>query len=96
MKAAPAQSIALAVADTLEARAAPTQACITDEMIGLFLWHRAGVRDEEALASLINRVRAIIDGRARRTGPANDPAPRPARARSARVPVQLSFALETA
>ncbi|WP_411904180.1 hypothetical protein [Methylorubrum thiocyanatum] len=91
-----ASTLALAIADKMEADAVRTRARITDEMIGLFLWHRAGIRNEEALAALINRVRAIIDGRARRPRPANDPAPRPAKSRSARVPVQLSFALETA
>lgn len=91
-----ASTLALAVADKLEADAVRTRTRITDEMIGLFLWHRAGVRDEGKLAALINDVRAIIDGRARRPRPANDPAPRPAKPRSARAPVQLSFALETA
>ena len=91
-----ASTLALAVADKLEADAVRTRARITDEMIGLFLWHRAGVRDEQALVALINRVRAIIDGRARRPRPANDPAPRVSRTRPAPAPVQLSFALETA
>ena len=91
-----ASTLALAVADKLEADAARTRARITDEMIGLFLWRRAGVRDEGRLVALINDVRAIIDGRSRRPRPANDLAPKPAKARSARAPVQLSFALETA
>lgn len=91
-----ASTLALAVADKLEADAAPTRARITDEMIGLFLWHRAGVHDEQALAALINRVRVIIDGRARRPRPTNDVAPSPARARHRGAPVQLSLELETA
>lgn len=91
-----ASTLALAVADKLEADAVRTRARITDEAIGLFLWHRASIRDEQALVALINRVRAIIDGRARRPRPANDPAPRASRTRPARAPVQLSFALETA
>lgn len=91
-----ASNLALAVADKLEADAVRTRARITDEAIGLFLWHRAGIRDEQALAALINRVRAIIDGRARRPRPANDTAPRSARVQRARAPVQLSLALERA
>lgn len=91
-----ASTLALAVADKLEADAVRTRARITDEMIGLFLWHRAGVRDEGKLVALINDVRAIIDGRSRRPRPANDPAPRVPRARPAPAPVQLSFSLETA
>lgn len=90
-----ASAIALAVADTLEAKAAPTRARITDEEIGLFLWHRAGIRDEAALADLINAVRTIIDGRARRPRPANDPAP-PRKASAPRGGYQLSFALGAA
>lgn len=86
-----APAIALAVADTLEAWAAPTRERVTDDAIGLFLWHRAGIRDEADLATLINRVRAIIDGRAPPLRPANDPAP-PRKARRSRAPVQLSLA----
>lgn len=91
-----ASTLALAVADKMEADAVRTRARITDEAIGLFLWHRAGIRDEDTLVALINRVRAIIDGRARRPRPANDAAPRAARAPRARAPVQLSLALGNA
>lgn len=87
-----APTIALAVADTLEAWAAPTRERITDDAIGLFLWHRAGIRDEDALAALINRVRAIIDGRAPPLHPANDPVIKSVKARRAPDPVQLSLA----
>ena len=56
-----ARSIAETAADALGARAAQTRAKVSDERIGLYLWHERGFRDHDTLVSLINHTRAALD-----------------------------------
>lgn len=77
-----ARSIAETTADTLGSRAAKVGARVSDEAIGLHLWHVRGFRDHDALVSLINHTREVIDNRER--------------ASVAHAPVQLTFDLAPA
>ena len=77
-----ARSIAETAADALGARAATVGAKVSDEAIGLHLWHVRGFRDHDVLVSLINHTREIIDQRACAT--------------VEHVPVQLTFDLAQA
>ncbi|MCK2056676.1 hypothetical protein [Methylobacterium sp. 37f] len=58
-----ARSIAETAADVLGARAAQTCAKVSDEQIGLYLWHERGFRDHDTLVALINHAREILDHR---------------------------------
>lgn len=81
-----ARSIAETATDVLTRRSALAGIPVSDEAIGLYLWHERGFRDHDPLVQLINHTRRLLDER---------PLLRPA-VPSYRRPVQLSLALEAA
>jgi hypothetical protein len=56
-----ARSIAETAADVLRGRATQRRAKVSDEEIGLHLWHERGFRDHETLVALINHTRVVLD-----------------------------------
>jgi hypothetical protein len=59
-----ARSIAETAADVLGQRAKFCGAAkISDETVGLYLWHDRGFRDHDALVQLINATRRTLDER---------------------------------
>jgi hypothetical protein len=80
-----ARSIAQTAADVLGQR---TEWCgdvpISDETVGLYLWHDRGFRDHDTLVQLINATRQVLDAR----DAARPPIPS--------KPVQLCLDLEAA
>lgn len=94
-----ARSIAETAADVLGSRTTQQRAKVTDEEIGLYLWHERGFRDHDTLVALINHTRVALD-RPQPKAPALvlaqlEPKPQKAgRSTVTRVrPVQLSLAL---
>lgn len=82
-----ARSIAQTAADTLGRDAGFLGAeKISDEAVGLYLWHERGFRDHDTLVQLINATQQVLDERA---------AARPTPVAPIR-PVQLSLDLEAA
>lgn len=80
-----ARSIAETAADILGQRAKLGGAAqISDETVGLYLWHDRGFRDHDTLVQLINATRQVLDAR-----DAARPPP-------LRKPVQLRLGLEAA
>lgn len=80
-----ARSIAQTAADVLGQRVGFRGATkISDEAVGLYLWHDRGFRDHDTLVQLINATRQVLD-----TRDAARPPP-PSR------PVQLRLDLEAA
>ncbi len=89
-----ARSIAETAADALGSRTTPQRAKVSDEEIGLYLWHERGFRDHDTLVSLINHTREILDRRsAASRGTVSCPPTAPPRKVR---PVQLSLDLVTA
>ena len=89
-----ARSIAETAADALGARAAQTRAKVSDERIGLYLWHERGFRDHDSLVSLINHTREILDRR-EAEAPASTTPPKPRRGRrTARQSPVIQLALD--
>jgi predicted RNase H-like HicB family nuclease len=58
-----ARSIAETAAAALKVRVAPHNAQVSDEEIGLYLWHERGFRDHDTLVALINHTREMLDRR---------------------------------
>ena len=80
-----ARSIAQTAADVLGERAnCSGTGTISDETVGLYLWHDRGFRDHETLVQLINAIRQVLDER----DAARPPLPS--------KPVQLRLDLEAA
>ncbi|MCJ2086232.1 hypothetical protein MKK88_09520 [Methylobacterium sp. E-005] len=80
-----ARSIAQTAADVLGQRAkSHPSAKISDETVGLYLWHDRGFRDHDTLVQLINATRQVLDAR----DAAQPPLPN--------KPVQLRLDLEAA
>lgn len=93
-----ARSIAETAADALGSRTTPQRAKVSDEEIGLYHWHERGFRDHDALVSLINHTREILDQREAEAAVSHHPPKRPRVRRTARQSpiIQLALDLVTA
>ena len=96
-----ARSIAETAADVLGSRTTQQRAKVSDEEIGLYLWHERGFRDHDTLVALINHTRIALDrpqAAPAGTVSCQPVAPPPKGLRRARQsrPVQLSLDLVTA
>jgi hypothetical protein len=93
-----ARSIAETAADALGTRAATPRAKVSDEEIGLYLWHERGFRDHDTLVSLINHTREILDRREVEAAASHQPSkPRRVRRTARQSPIiQLALDLVTA
>jgi hypothetical protein len=85
-----ARSIAETTADVLGSRTTQQRAKISDEEIGLYLWHERGFRDHDTLVTLINHTRIALDR------PKAAPPSKVRRRQCQPSPVQLALDLVTA
>lgn len=93
-----ARSIAETAADALGSRKALQCAKVSDEEIGLYLWHVRGFRDHDTLVALINYTRIILDRREAEAAVSHHPPKRSRVRRTARQSpiIQLALDLVTA
>ena len=89
-----ARSIAETAADALGARRTLACAPVSDEEIGLYLWHERGFRDHDTLVSLINHTREILDRREVEAAASRHPSKRPRVRRTARQSPVIQLALD--